>query len=300
VGALVQFFAFSFVMKPECPKCHAQNENIKKNGFFRRKSDSKLIRRYRCKKCSKQFSNATYSPCYGQNKRRLNTTIKKLICSGVSMRRVAKLQCVSRVTVARKVKFLAGQARDKQFKWLMNQPKSFSCVQFDDLETFEHTKCKPVTVTIFIEPRKRKILGHTVAQIGAKGKLAKIALEKYGRRENDSFEKRELLFRSLSPFISKSALIQSDMNIHYIKPVAKHFPDAKHMTFKGVRGCVTGQGEMKKIKYDPLFSLNHSFAMIRDNLKRLARKSWCTTKSLEALDDQLSLYTCFHNEVLTV
>jgi len=215
------------------------------------------------------------------------------------MRRVAKLQRISRLTVKRKVQFLAQKARLEHSQWLLNQSKPFEHVQFDDLETFEHTKCKPVTVTIFIEPKNRKILGHTVAKIGAKGKLAKVALKKYGKRKNESFEKREELFLSLSPYIAKSALVQSDMSVHYIKPVLRHFPEASHRVFKGQRGCVTGQGEMKKTAYDPLFSLNHSFAMIRDNLKRLTRRTWCTTKCLKALDDQISLYTGFHNNFLT-
>lgn len=225
--------------------------------------------------------------------------VKKLICSGVSMRRIAKLFKISRTTVKRKVEFLAYQSRLKQDKWLSSQ-KPFDYVQFDDLETFEQTKCKPVTVTIFVEPRNRKILGHCVAPIGAKGKLTTVAFRKYGKRENKSAQMREELFSKLKPHICEGALIQSDMSVFYTRPVKKYFPRAQHRVFKGKRGCVTGQGEMKNTGFDPLFSLNHSFAMIRDNLKRLTRRTWCTTKTLKALDDQIALYTDFHNNFLTV
>lgn len=286
-------------MKLECPKCSADRSKIKKNGHFRRKSDSKKIRKYKCKLCSKQFSNATFSSCYRQHKRRINPLIKKLICSGVSMRRTALIFGINRKTVKRKVHFLAQQARAQQADWLKDS-KPFDYVQFDDLETFEQTKCKPVTVTIFVDPKKRKILGHVVAKIGAKGKLASVSRRKYGKRKNESFQKREELFTKIKPYIKSNALIQSDQNPHYLKPVQKHFPEAEHVCFKGKRGCVTGQGEMKRGGFDPLFSLNHSFAMIRDNLKRLTRRSWCTTKKLEALDDHIALYTEFHNRVLTI
>lgn len=285
-------------MKRECPKCSADFSKVKKNGHYKRKSDSKLICRFKCKACGKHFSSATFSSCYQQNRRRLNPLIKKLICSGVSMRRIALLFGTSRTTVKRKVEFLASRSRLKHDKWLESQD-SFHYVQFDDLETFEHTKCKPVTVTIFVDPRKRKILGHGVAPIGAKGKLSHIALKKYGRRENKSREMREELFSILSPHIHKTALIESDMSLFYKEPIKRHFPQATHRAFKGRRGCVTGQGEMKKGGFDPLFKLNQSFAMIRDNLKRLTRKTWCTTKTLKALDDQIALYTEFHNTVLT-
>ena len=56
---------------------------------------------------------------------------------------------------------------------------------------------------------------------------------------------------------------------------------------------------MKKLVFDPLFSLNHSCAMLRANLNRLFRRTWCTSKTRQGLIDHLSLYVRFHNEVLT-
>src|SRR5690606_19374474 len=64
------------------------------------------------------------------------------------------------------------------------------------------------------------------------------------------------------------------------------------------RACVVGQGEMKAGGFDPLFSLNHTCAMYRDNTKRLSRRSWCTTKRVDRLQCLLELYTVFHNEVI--
>ena len=38
------------------------------------------------------------------------------------------------------------------------------------------------------------------------------------------------------------------------------------------------QGELKKRGKDPLFYINHTLAMLRANVNRLIRKTWCTTK----------------------
>jgi hypothetical protein len=46
-------------------------------------------------------------------------------------------------------------------------------------------------------------------------------------------------------------------------------PGAVHTTVKGRHGCVVGQGELKKIVFDPLFSFNHTAAMARANINRL-------------------------------
>jgi hypothetical protein len=74
---------------------------------------------------------------------------------------------------------------------------------------------------------------------------------------------------------------------------------SQHVTVEGQRGCIRGQGELKKVKFDPLFSLNHTMAMLRANVSRLIRQTWCTTKKAERLSDHLALYAYFHNTVLT-
>jgi hypothetical protein len=61
---------------------------------------------------------------------------------------------------------------------------------------------------------------------------------------------------------------------------------------------VVGQGELKKVGRDPLFSLNHTCAMLRANLNRLFRRTWCTTKRIDRLEAHLWIYVRFHNEVL--
>jgi hypothetical protein len=76
------------------------------------------------------------------------------------------------------------------------------------------------------------------------------------------------------------------------------FPGAEHARHLGGRGCITGQGELKKLRFDPLFSLNHTCAMLRANINRLFRRTWCTTKKKERLEQHLWVYMDFHNRVL--
>ncbi len=284
-------------MKPSCPKCLACPKHISKFGSFYRTSDSQTIKRFKCNSCLKHFSSATFSPCYKQKRRRLNNALRNNLCSSMSMRRFAKLYKTSRTTVKRKLDFLANQARLNQAQWLKQQDL-FVEIQFDDLETFEHSKCKPITVTMVVNS-DRKILGYGVAQIGAKGLLTKAAKAKYGKRPNKSLRMRRTLFNELSPYISEKALIKSDKNPFYKPLIKRQFPKASHETFKGERSSLTGQGELKKVAYDPLFRINHTFAMLRANINRLVRKTWCTSKKIEALDNHIAIYVDFHNQVLT-
>ena len=61
---------------------------------------------------------------------------------------------------------------------------------------------------------------------------------------------------------------------------------------------MTGQGELKKLRFDPLFSLNHTCAMLRANINRLFRRTWCTTKKAACLKRHVAVYVRFHNTVL--
>jgi hypothetical protein len=133
----------------------------------------------------------------------------------------------------------------------------------------------------------------------AKGHLAAIARRKYGFRPDQRAQGWDALFRSLRPVVCPDAEFLSDQNPHYPEFLRRHFPNANHRTVKGRRGCVAGQGELKKGGFDPLFSLNHTCAMLRANLSRLIRRTWCTTKTQQGLIDHLSLYVRYHNRVLT-
>ena len=227
----------------------------------------------------------------------MNERLRKLLCSGVSLRRSAKLLHLSRTTVARKLIYLGEQSRIKLSE--MNQAHApAEIVEFDDQETFEHTKCKPLSITLAVESKTRRILAFEISQMNAKGHLAKLAIKKYGRRKDTRLQARQRLFQTLKPLVLPHAIFKSDENPHYPADVRRHFPKAKHETFKGQRGSIVGQGELKKIRFDPLFSLNHTCAMTRANMNRLFRKTWCTTKLPERLADHFAIYAVYHNEML--
>jgi transposase-like protein len=283
-------------MSFSCPKCLAPPSSVRKHGAFFRKSDSQLIQRYFCPSCRHTFSSATFCANFNQNKRRVNSLIRKLLSSNTSHRRIALIAGVNRKTVARKRSVLAQQAALSMQEYFAGEKYAF--VQFDDLETIEHSKLKPVTVTLFVN-EQRKILGFDVARIAAKGHLSKLALKKYGTRPNEAPMMRERLFAQMQSLIDPLAVIESDEHPSYPDLVRKYFPQAEHRTYKSSRSSVAGQGELKKVKFDPLFKINHTFAMLRANISRLIRRTWNTTKDIEALKEHLTIYADYHNRVLT-
>jgi hypothetical protein len=132
----------------------------------------------------------------------------------------------------------------------------------------------------------------------AKGPLASLSRKKYGYRKDERPRELKKMFESLKAVASPDALFKSDKNPSYPFYLKKAFPHARHETTKGGRSCVVGQGELKKLVWDPIFSLNHTAAMARANMNRLFRKTWCTTKTLQGLRDHLAIYIDFHNQHL--
>lgn len=294
---------FSEGMKLKCPYCQLQRDpknasrTIRRWGSYFRRSDGQRLTRFWCFRCGKSFSASTKSPLFSQKKRHLNKRVIDLLTAGVSQREAARVLGLNPKTVVRKFRLGMREAKAKLQAWNRKFPLCEE-VEFDDLETFEHTKCKPLSVTLMVEYKTRRILGFEVSQMPAKGRIAHLARKKYGKRPDHRPSARRRLFSEMKELVSEKALIRSDSNPHYVQDVRRFFPKARHETVLGGRAAVVGQGELKKLKWDPIFSLNHTCAMLRAHINRLFRKTWCTTKKPDQLAGHIALYALLHNRRL--
>ena len=270
---------------------------IKKDGLYFRRSESRLIQRYKCNQCGIKFSNATGTPEFKQHKRRVNRTLRDHLCSGISMRRAARILKIHRKTVERKMLYLGLKARRSHQRFLCIQKCKVTHLQFDDLLTTEHSKLKPLTVSIAVDADRRTILSAKVEQIGAFGHLADLSRKKYGYRKNKHKDSLRRMFEAITPCVHPLARVESDEHKRYPEFVREFLPGTNYLQHKGGRGCIAGQGELKKLGYDPLFILNHSCAMLRANINRLFRKTWCTTKSPARLQIHLDIFIEYYNQV---
>lgn len=295
---------FTMCMKRKCPYCihekkiKSTTRTVLSIGRYWRKSDGQWIQRFWCKRCSKSYSSSFFKDNYKQKKRHKNEIVRRALCAGVSQREAARILNLNRKTIVRKFRYYGSKQKVALLKYNEHFPPAAE-VEFDDLETIEHTKLKPLSVTLMVEYKTRRILGFEVSQMPAKGLLATRALKKYGVRKDGRRQARRRLFESVQKHVLPTAVIRSDSNPHYVEDVRSYFPQARHETVLGGRGAITGQGELKKLKFDPLFSLNHTCAMLRANINRLFRKTWCTTKDRERLRDHIAIYAMSHNRRLS-
>jgi hypothetical protein len=175
----------------------------------------------------RSFSESTLEPECWQKKRFLNEPIRVLLCSGISQRRLSLIFGLSRETVVRKFLFLSQRAALEQVTWLEARKRAgllFEELQFDEMETFEHTKCKPLSIPLLVEANTRRILGFRVAQMPAKGPLTQISLRKYGPREDHRSQAALSLFESLQGLISAHGT-RNEMHGAHHRPYTSWFPE---------------------------------------------------------------------------
>lgn len=291
-------------MRKTCPYCsHEAIDNskferpIKKAGWYYRKSDRKPVQRYKCKICCNYFSSSTLGLFYYQKKRHFNSDVENLLAAAVSLRETARILRINRKTVARKLRVQGTISYRRLRESNLKKTKAIA-IQFDDMETFEHTKCKPVAISLAVEEKTRRILDFQICTQPAKGLLAKKSILKYGKRIDERPFFRLKLFQNLKSLVHNKVHIKTDQSTHYIKDIQRIFPEATHVAYKGRRACVVGQGELKSGGFDPLFSLNHTAATARYKISRLVRRTWCTTKSIQQLRYHFAVMAYQHNQRL--
>lgn len=283
-----------------CPQCEEKGESgsiLRRNGKYFRASTSSWVQKYSCPRCFAYYSDAIFEDGYRQKKRQLNGIVASLLCGLMSQNEVARVLKVNRKTVVRKFRHEAFTAIYELRSENLNPPPARR-IEFDDLETHENTLLKPLSVTLAVEYKSRRILGIEVSQMPERGRLTRKSREKYGPRRDLRRAGRSALLESLQELVDGDAEIRTDANPHYPPLLKKYFPAARHTPFPGKRGTATAQGELKRVRYDPLFYVNQTCAMLRANVNRLIRRTWCTTKRVDQLQAHLVLYAAHFNRRL--
>ena len=282
---------------PEC-KCHSEpvEKFYIKKGYYTTKHNHQPVPRYKCKTCGKYFSSHTFSDIYKQKKPELNEIVYKEYCSNVSLNRLAKNFKVNRKTIVRKFLFMAQKARNIHDNLLKTGKIEAHYVQFDEMETYEHTKMKPLSIALAVEMywdekgkiRVGRIIDAVVATMNCKGWLAEKSRELYGEREDTRYYAGTEVLESIK-------LACKNGKIKIGTDGKRAYPNMFKETLPQVDVFICSR-KNKGSDYDPLFVLNHTCARIRHDLSRMARKSWVTTQKGDRLQAHLDLFIAYYNE----
>ena len=219
----------------------------------------------------------------------LNFKLAQLLVEGNSLRSCSRLLGLTYKITYRKFLWLKqvvgitkGQLKIKA-----------SSIQFDELETIHHTKCKPLSIALVVSA-EHELISAQVAEMPAKGRLSEISRQKYGPRKDERPEKlRQALIEAQSRSELEIKSIESDQKPGYRGLVEELFSGLSYQQYNAAekkRKQDRLHEKMQKKKYDPLFAVNHKCALLRSHIRRLTRRSWCTTKKPENLQLHLDLF----------
>jgi hypothetical protein len=105
-------------------------------------------------------------------------------------------------------------------------------IQFDEMETHEISKWKPLSIALAVNPQ-REILGVVVSRMPARGPDAAKARAKSGYRKDERRKGLVELLSALRPIVKDDVRILTDEKTLYKTLVRQIFPNAQHDTFKG-------------------------------------------------------------------
>lgn len=262
-----------------------------KNGYFMPKNTNQKTPRYQCKACSKSFSTHTDKPTAYQKKPELNDELFKMLVSGVSMRRASELLAVKYDTVLLHFDYLAMRAKEEHIKFLKTVQTTF--VQVDEMETFLHARAKPLSVPMVVRVKTGHILGFQIAKMPARGTLADIGVAKYNWITDERSKKFQSMLLDIKHCFKEQITFKCDSHTSYPKWITSQIPHAKlEQVLGGKKPKAKLDGEKA---FDQLFAINNTFARMRHDMNRLARKSWSTTKAIHGLENHIWLYIAWNN-----
>jgi hypothetical protein len=259
---------------------------IVRKGYFKLKHDpSRRVQKYQCKTCGKFFSDQTGTLTYREHKPKATLEVFKWYSSGTTQRRLGKNLGIAKKTVERKFLRLALYARMFHEQQIEDGHLASAYVFFDEMETFEHSKLKPVSIALAVQAKTGKILDAKVARSHPK-RNAKESRKQYPHWKNNSVEARRSVMKTIQKCGSDGLVIATDKHKSYPALVRSTVPEAKIEQFRRKAFYAS---------YDPLFWLQHICARIRADLSRMRRRTWVTTKKMERLQAHLDLYIAYNN-----
>lgn len=268
--------------RPQCPNtaCAAHHDplpnSFRKKGYRRPKHNHQPVPRYQCKTCGTYFSATQFKPIRNQKRPDLNAQVFALAVSGMTMRRMALLLACSPRTIERKIRHLARQAQRHHQKHLATLRTSY--VLIDELETFIHARFRQVSVGMAVRGKTGEVLSFGVAR-----KPSNYADTDW--TQDDRPTMMVGMLRRLKPILKPQATLVSDKKPGYTSWVRKALPDVQHVAHKAIKGP----------EYNPLFAIDHAFAKMRNDLARLSRETWTTTKTIDALERHIWLWVAWTN-----
>jgi len=290
----------SFV-PPRCPNVtcpqHLRPEArfYRRRGFYQPRCRGEPVPRFRCRACNKGFSRQTFRHDYRDRRPECNVPLFVMLTSGVGLRQAGRNLDLDVRAVQQKMRKIARTCALLHANLSPSLP-SGRCYVIDEEETYEAASIRPLTMPVLIEKETWFVVATAVGTIrrlapaGTARRRRQDADEReHGRRRDESSRRVRQVLRELARRTAGDLVLRSDQKASYAAIAKAVFADrVRHQTTAG---------SLVRTTHNPLFPINTTLAMSRDNCGRLRRRSWLVTKRAPYLQSQLAIFTVYRNYV---
>lgn len=287
---------------PWCPNTACSNHTTPEPNFFRRNGSYaptcrlEPVPRFRCRACLRGFSRQTFRFDRGDRRPDANAELFRLLTSGVGLRQCSRLLSLRVSAVQRKLYKLGRQCEAIQGNLCRSLPVGGTYL-IDEEETYEAASIRTLTVPVLIERSTWFVVSFAAAPIRRLAAPGTARRDWQDRDEEVNGQRRDCSkaavyaalrrLRHLAP--TGPLLLQTDEKTTYGPLIRLHFGErAVHET--------TSSKDARTTR-NPLFPINTTLTMTRDNCGRLRPASWLVSKRRRALVAHLHVFVVYRNYV---
>ena len=285
-----------------CPNPACVDHRAPRRGFHRRCGRYRArcrpgwTQRFRCRGCGRTFSEQTFRQDYRDRRPETNLQVMQMLVAGSGLRQIGRTVRLDPRAVLRKLEKYGRQLRRLHDNLGARLPAERTYL-LDEEETYECASIRPLTVPLAIEARTWFVVDWSVGPIRRLAKPGSIR-----RRRQDADERRvgrrpdasrrcvrEVLGRLRERVPNGELTLRTDEKSSYATLIRSLFGErARHETISG---------RLARTSRNPLFPINVTIAMTRDNCGRLRRRSWLVTKNRDRLRDHLAVFAVYRNYI---
>jgi transposase-like protein len=265
-------------------------------GFYQPKCRDKPLQRFRCRFCRSTFSVQAFRLDYHDRRPEVNVRAFQSLTSGVGFRQTARIVEMGNSALQYKARKLAQHAGFLHDNLSARLPEGRTYV-LDEEETYEKASIRTLTMPVLIERENWFVVAIDV------GTTRRLAAEGTERR---AWQDAKNCRRARGPTRAASAWLKSCSNstAGWAAPGLDCRPTRSRATARcRARSSATASTTRRRRAgcargtFNPLFPINTTLAMTRDNLGRLRRQSWLVTKERRCLRLHMNLFTVYRNYI---
>lgn len=265
------------------------SNKYQKYGYYKTKHNGQPVPRYKCKFCGKTLSGRSMLGNEKLKKPELTEEVFNLYCERMSIRGIARVLKVDKETVMSRIAYLGMLCLKYHTIYLSSGMFRTAIINYDEMETTEATKLKPISVGIACCGITGFIIDAQACEMPAK-RMSSLSISKYGARPDFRGVACDDALAAAKLCCPQNVTIIADDKRAYRAWFLRNFPQSQIFQAKRLQ-----MNQIFPAHLHDKFRMDGVCANIREDVSRFTRRSRIITKRMSMLQNHLYMYIAYNN-----